>query len=318
MSRRPGQHAKTTSGYDARHAKPGGPGPAALLGTAAKAGTASLVAGAAGSALALSGTATAASAATTTSAIPAGLVNARLINTTLANASLASSAADLAAVKAAMPRVVVRARHHHHHAAGHSVAARSTYVVRSGDSLSQISARFCGTAADFPSLAAASGIANPNLIFPGQAITLNCHAPVPAPAPAHLTSAVKHHHARHAGHHADRDHTRPAGRHSAPGRHAGRSDPGRARGPGHVGTEGMGAFEACVISRESGGNPRAVNPSSGAGGLFQFLPSTWAGLGYASAYPGGAQTAPVSVQEAAFAKLYAEAGTSPWAPYDGC
>jgi hypothetical protein len=24
------------------------------------------------------------------------------------------------------------------------------------------------------------------------------------------------------------------------------------------------------------------------------------------------------VQEAAFAKLYAEAGTSPWAPYDGC
>jgi soluble lytic murein transglycosylase-like protein len=80
----------------------------------------------------------------------------------------------------------------------------------------------------------------------------------------------------------------------------------------------MAAFEACVISRESGGNPRAVNPSSGAGGLFQFLPSTWASLGYAGAYPGGAQTAPVSVQEAAFAKLYAEAGTSPWAPYDGC
>jgi hypothetical protein len=24
------------------------------------------------------------------------------------------------------------------------------------------------------------------------------------------------------------------------------------------------------------------------------------------------------VQEAAFAKLYAEAGTSPWRPYDGC
>jgi len=315
MSRRPGQHAKTTSGYDARHAKPGGPGPAALIGTAAKAGTASLVAGAAGSALALSGTATAASAATTTSTIPAGLVNARLVNTTLANASLASSATDVAAVKAAMPRVVVRA-HHHHHPAVHAAVARSTYTVRSGDNLSQISARFCGTAADFPSLAAASGIANPNLIFPGQPITLNCHAPVPAPA--HVTSAVKHHHARHAGRHADRDHTRPAGQHSAPGRHARRSDPGRARGPGHVGTQGMGAFEACVISHESGGNPRAVNPSSGAGGLFQFLPSTWAGLGYASAYPGGAQTAPVSVQEAAFAKLYAEAGTSPWAPYDGC
>jgi hypothetical protein len=322
MSRRPGQHAKTNSGYDARHAKPGGPGPAALIGTAAKASTASLVAGAAGSALALSGTATAASAATTHSTIPAGLVNARLVNATL-NATLVNSdIADLASVKAAMPRVVVRA-HHHHHPAVHSAAPRSTYVVRSGDSLSRISARFCGTAADFPSLAAASGIANPNLIFPGQSIKLNCHAPVPAPAPAPPAYTTAHHdhtrparHARHDGH--SDDHTRPAGRHKAPGRHASHSEPRHARQPSHVSTEGMAAFEACVISRESGGNPRAVNPSSGAGGLFQFLPSTWAGLGYASAYPGGAQTAPVSVQEAAFAKLYAEAGTSPWAPYDGC
>jgi hypothetical protein len=324
MSRRPGQHAKTTSGYDARHAKAGGPGPAALIGTAAKAGTASLVAGAAGSALALSGTATAASAATAPTPIPAGLVNARLVNASLVNANLVnSSATDLAAVKAAMPRVVIRAHHHHHHPAAHPAAAHSTYLVRSGDSLSRISARFCGTAADFPSLAAASGITNPNLIYPGQAITLNCHAAIPAraaPAPAapvHVTSAHAHHRARHASHHADRDaHTRPAGRHKAPGRHAGR--PEARHSGGHVGTGGMGAFEACVISRESGGNPRAVNPGSGAGGLFQFLPSTWAGLGYASAYPGGAQTAPVSVQEAAFAKLYAEAGTSPWAPYDGC
>jgi resuscitation-promoting factor RpfC len=336
MSRRPGQHAKTiTPGYDARHAKPGGPGPAALIGTAAKAGTASLVAGAAGSALALSGTATAASAATSPSTIPVGLVNARLVDANLVNAAVVNSGTvDLAAVKAARPRVVVH-RAHHHHSAAHTAVARSTYIVRSGDSLSRISARFCGTAADFPSLAAASGIANPNLIFPGQAVTLNCHAPVPAPAPAappvrpahthpaHTHAAHDHtrpaRHARHDGH--GDDHTRPAGRHKAPGRHARHSHPGHsshAGNPSHVSTEGMAAFEACVISRESGGNPRAVNPSSGAGGLFQFLPSTWAGLGYGSAYPGGAQTAPVSVQEAAFAKLYAEAGTSPWAPYDGC
>ncbi len=320
MSRRSGQRAKTTSGYDARHAKPGMPGPGALIGTAAKAGTASLVAGAAGSALALSGTATAASAATAPTTIPASLANAKLVNASLPSASLAnsslanSSAADLVAVKAARPRVVIRA--HHHHPAARPAAAHSTYIVRSGDSLSRISAKFCGTAADFPSLAAASGIANPNLIYPGQSITLNCHAPVPAPAaPAHLTAA--HHRARHASHHADRNnHTRPAVAAQGPGAHA-RGSEGRHSG-GHVGTEGMGAFEACVISRESGGNPRAVNPSSGAGGLFQFLPSTWASLGYASAYPGGAQTAPVSVQEAAFAKLYAQAGTSPWAPYDGC
>ena len=241
MSRRPGQHAKTTSGYDARHAKPGGGGPAALIGTAAKAGTASLVAGAAGSALALSGTASA-SAATAHTAIPAGLVNARLANANLVHASPASSnATDLAAVKAARPRVVVH-RTQHHHSAGHAAAARSTYIVRSGDSLSQISARFCGTATDFPSLAAASGIANPNLIFPGQSITLNCHAPVPA----HVTSA--YHRARHAGHHGDRDHTRPAGRHRAPGRHA-RSHGGQS---GHVGTEGSGLGTASIAPTHSG------------------------------------------------------------------
>ncbi len=48
MSRRPGQHAKSTSGYDARHARPGMPGPAALIGTAAKAVPTTLVVGAAG------------------------------------------------------------------------------------------------------------------------------------------------------------------------------------------------------------------------------------------------------------------------------
>ncbi len=76
-----------------------------------------------------------------------------------------------------------------------------------------------------------------------------------------------------------------------------------------------GSFQACVIAHESGGNPTAVNPSSGAGGLYQFLPSTWAGLGLG--YPGGAQTAPPSVQTEGFFKLYAEAGPAPWAG-DGC
>jgi hypothetical protein len=75
-----------------------------------------------------------------------------------------------------------------------------------------------------------------------------------------------------------------------------------------------GSFQACVIARESGGNPNAVNPSSGAGGLYQFLPSTWAALGF----PGLPENASVAMQNAAFQKAYAESGTSPWAPYDGC
>ena len=87
-----------------------------------------------------------------------------------------------------------------------------------------------------------------------------------------------------------------------------------ATSPGTVGTAGMSAFEQCVIQRESGGNPRAVNPSSGAGGLFQFLPSTWASLGFS----GLPENASVATQEAAFAKAYALDGVSPWRPYDGC
>jgi resuscitation-promoting factor RpfC len=282
MSRRSGEHAKTTSGYEARHAKPGMPGPAALIGTAAKAVPVSLVAGAAGSALALSGTASAATAA------PAH--------------SFSGGPADLVAVKTALPRIVIRKIHH--------PGTRSAYTVISGDTLSGISARFCGTSADYLSLAGASGITNPNMIYPGQHVRLDCHAPVPAaltapPPTPHVTAAHHHHHVA-------------AHRHAVPHRRPGRHSRTSPRPSGHVSTEGMAAFESCVISRESGGNPRAVNPYSGAGGLFQFLPSTWAGLGYAGAYPAGAQTAPVSVQEEAFAKLYAEAGTSPWRPYDGC
>jgi len=280
MSRRSGEHAKTTAGYEARHAKPGAPGPAALLGTAAKAVPVTLAAGAAGSALVLSGTASAAT-------VPAGLAGGSLVS---------SGAADVAAMKTA--HIVLTRAHHAVHHAGH----RSAYTVVSGDTLSRISARFCGTSSDYLSLAGASGITNPNLIYPGQTIKLKCHA-----APLQLTVASTGGAHRSATTHAE---DRAPGQHARPGRHAA---PG-----GNVSTAGLGAFEACVISRESGGNPRAVNPSSGAGGLYQFLPSTWASLGFASAYPGGAQTAPVSVQRAAFDKLYAEAGTSPWAPYDGC
>jgi hypothetical protein len=165
-----------------------------------------------------------------------------------------------------------------------TVAARpATYAVVAGDTLARISVRFCRTARDYPALAAASHITNPDRIRSGQLIRLACH-PLRRPFP--------------------------------PVRVAQRNGSGRAAHT--VSTRGMSRFEACVITRESRGHPRAVNRASGAGGLFQFLPSTWARLGYARAYPGGAQTAPVRVQEAAFAKLYAEAGTSPWAPYDGC
>ena len=72
---------------------------------------------------------------------------------------------------------------------------------------------------------------------------------------------------------------------------------------------GMSAFERCVAWRESGDNPTASSA-----GLFGILPATWASLGY----QGTAGQAPVAVQKAAFNRLYAQYGTAPWAPYDGC
>jgi hypothetical protein len=74
-------------------------------------------------------------------------------------------------------------------------------------------------------------------------------------------------------------------------------------------TAGMSSFEACVAWHESGDNPTASSA-----GLFGILPATWQQLGYS----GTAGQASVAQQKVAFQRLYAELGTSPWAPYDGC
>ncbi len=64
-----------------------------------------------------------------------------------------------------------------------------------------------------------------------------------------------------------------------------------------------------IIQRESKGDPNAVNPSTGAGGKYQFMPGTWGGYGgYARA-----QDAPESVQDEKFQQVYAGgAGSSHW------
>jgi hypothetical protein len=74
-------------------------------------------------------------------------------------------------------------------------------------------------------------------------------------------------------------------------------------------TAGMSSFEQCVAWHESGDNPTASSA-----GLFGILPATWASLGYS----GTAAQASVAQQKVAFNRLYAQYGTSPWAPYDGC
>jgi hypothetical protein len=86
------------------------------------------------------------------------------------------------------------------------------------------------------------------------------------------------------------------------------AQPPSTQAGGTFSAAGMSAFEQCVALRESSDTP--TDPD----GLFGILPATWQSLGYS----GSAGQASVAVQEQAFAKLYAEDGTAPWAPYDGC
>ena len=86
-----------------------------------------------------------------------------------------------------------------------------------------------------------------------------------------------------------------------------------------------GALTACGSSPtlerikycESGGNYRAVNPSSGASGAYQFMSTTWHALPESGGYR-TASAAPSWVQDAAARRLYAMYGTGPWAASRSC
>lgn len=188
-----------------------------------------------------------------------------------------------------------------HPGAAHHSGHQTT--VRAGDTLSSISQRELGRAADWPALwwANRHTVHNPSLIQAGQKLVVPdspevkpwlmraALAAIPAPAPA------------------------PEPVQAAP---VAASDPAPAPAPATSTSYSgaSGSFQSCVIQAESGGNPAAVNPASGAGGLYQFLPSTWQALGFS----GLPQNASVAEQNAAFAKEYAQSGTSAWSAYDGC
>lgn len=206
----------------------------------------------------------------------------------------------------------------------HPAAAKVT--VHPGDTLSGIAVTQCTRANDWTGIYARNrGLigSDPNLIQPGQRLAIVCTDP-----PALLRAAARSAPAAPSTGSAAGDHDGDSDQAAAPattdgdGDHDGdRSDSGAAAPApqpaapvSNVSTGGMSAFQACVIARESGGNPTAVNPTSGAGGLYQFLPSSWQALGFS----GLPQNASVAEQNAAFAKQYAISGTAAWAPYDGC
>jgi septal ring factor EnvC (AmiA/AmiB activator) len=63
-----------------------------------------------------------------------------------------------------------------------------------------------------------------------------------------------------------------------------------------------------IVMCESGGNYGAVNPSSGAGGAYQILPSTWDLYGG----QGAPQDAPKGEQDRIAAEIWADSGGSAW------
>jgi resuscitation-promoting factor RpfC len=191
-------------------------------------------------------------------------------------------------------------------ASAHPSWVIATVQVRSGDSLSTLASRYYHHAGWWPRIwwANRHQVANPNEIRPGEAFTI----PVPhAPRPSTIVGAL------HAIPPAPPPPPAPV-QQAAPVAAAPAAAPAPVQSSGTIGTGGMSAFQACVIQRESGGNPSAVNPSSGAGGLYQFLPSTWQALGHS----GLAENASVAEQNQAFQQQYAQSGTAAWAPYDGC
>jgi phage tail protein X len=179
-----------------------------------------------------------------------------------------------------------------------------SYTVSSGDTLSSIAASAYGNPAVWPAIYYANHppIHWADQISAGQTITLPAMpdavppppaqlAPAPPPPPAPVVS-----------------HETPAGPAAV--------QPAAPAGPAQTvsAPAGSSGFQACVIRAESGGNPAAVNASSGAGGLYGFLPSTWQGLGHS----GLPENASVAEQNQAFAQEYAQGGTSAWSAYDGC
>lgn len=164
-------------------------------------------------------------------------------------------------------------------------------VVRRGDSLSGIAARY---RVEWPGVYEANRAVigeNPNLLNPGERLRIPSAASAARLAASYRPTVVP-----------------AAAPSSAPTETAAVQD-----APAEPAASG-GSFQECVISRESGGDAQVMN-GSGHYGLYQFSYSAWVAAGGNPADFGNASAAE---QNQVFATAYAQDGTSPWAPYDGC
>ena len=200
-------------------------------------------------------------------------------------------------------------------AAGPALA--STHTVQAGDTLSGIAA---SAGVPLSKVEAANRwIKNPNLIYVGQIIKvpdgrsgITPIAPTYYQAPAAPGTSSAGSDTSDAGS-ATTGTTGTTGSSSAASSGTSSVSSGTSASSGtysaSTGGSAPSSFQQCVAWRESGNNPTASSA-----GLYGILPSTWASLGYS----GTAGSASVAQQNQAFQRLYAQDGTSPWAPYDGC
>lgn len=179
-----------------------------------------------------------------------------------------------------------------------------TVTVESGDTLGRISASVLGAKKLWPSLwwVNRHRVPNPDMISPGEILILPRHPALPGWLMKAAARALP------------RPPAAPAPSHVGSSGGTSNSAPPPVVSSAPVSTAGMAGFEACVISRESGGNPEIWNPT-GHWGLFQFDLGTWESGGGSAAEFGHADAA---VQEQVFARVFAARGTEPWAPSDGC
>jgi len=68
----------------------------------------------------------------------------------------------------------------------------------------------------------------------------------------------------------------------------------------------------CVANRESKFNPKAYNPNSGASGVFQFIPNTWAWASKAAGYGDHAKVFRAKVNVGTAAWVVANYGWGAW------
>ena len=153
----------------------------------------------------------------------------------------------------------------------------ATVVVDARDTLSIIAV---SNGTTWAAMAAINHIPNPNLIFPGQVFaTCGTSNGASAAQPAAQPSAPVHA--------AVPQPSAPVVHAAAPHPVAAQPQPQQYVASGNVpdmirAVFGPYAGQALRIAAcESGYNPGAVNRSSNASGVFQFLPSTWAGTPYA-------------------------------------